>query len=104
VRPNGGNIEVTAAHGTEDDDVINIQLQYNPQAPTEPDLWTGSFHLISLHSSIEQIASDAKNIKDFLNFMARYITNKQINSNKANDLEEFKGMGDFIWNFISSVY
>jgi len=36
--------------------------------------------------------------------MARYITNKQVNSNKVNDLEEFKGMGDSIWNFISSVY
>ena len=36
--------------------------------------------------------------------MARYITNKQVNSNKANNLEEFKGMGDSIWNFISLVY
>ena len=38
VRPNGGNSKATAAHGTEDNDVINIQLQYNPQAPTELDL------------------------------------------------------------------
>ena len=36
--------------------------------------------------------------------MARYITNKQVNSNKANDLEEFKSMGNSIWNFISLVY
>jgi len=91
-------------HGTEDDDVINIQLQYNPQAPTEPDLWSSSFHPISLHGLIEQIASDAKNIKNSLNFMARYITNKQVNSNKANNLEEFKDIGDSIWNFISLVY
>ena len=103
-RPNGRNSKATVAHGTEDNDVINIQLQYDPQAPTEPDLWSGSFHPISLHGLIEQIASDAKNIKDSLNFMARYITNKQVNSNKANGLEEFKGMGDSIWNFISSVY
>ena len=104
MRPNGRNSEATAAHGTEDNDVINIQLQYDLQAPTEPDLWSGSFHPILLHGSIEQIASDTKNIKDSLNFMARYITNKQVNSNKANNLEEFKGMGDSIWNFISSVY
>jgi len=103
-RPNSRNSKATAAHGTEDNDVINIQLQYDPQAPTKLDLWSGSFHPISLYGSIEQIASDAKNIKDSLNFMARYITNKQVNSNKANSLEEFKGMGDSIWNFISSVY
>ena len=36
--------------------------------------------------------------------MARYITNKQVSSNKANDLKEFKSMKDSIWNFISLVY
>ena len=36
--------------------------------------------------------------------MARYITNKQINNVTANDLKDFKGMGDVIWKFISSVY
>ena len=103
-RIKGRNIETTTAHGTEDEGVINIQLQYDPQALTEPELWSGLFHPISLHSLIEQIASNIKNIKDSLNFMERYITNKQVNSNKANDLEEFKGMGDSIWNFISLVY
>ena len=36
--------------------------------------------------------------------MARYITNKQINNVTANDLKDFKGMGDVIWKFISLVY
>ena len=36
--------------------------------------------------------------------MARYISNKKINSNKANDLPDFDSMGNFIWNFISAVY
>ena len=36
--------------------------------------------------------------------MARYITNKHVSSNKANNLKEFKGIGDSIWNFISLVY
>ena len=89
---------------TEDDIVINIQLLYDPQAPTKPDLWSGNFHPISLHGSIEQIASDVKNIKDSLNFMARYISNKKINPSKTNELEDFNGMSDFIWNFISLVY
>jgi len=88
----------------EDNNVINIQLPYNPHAPTEPELWDGSFHPISLHGSIEHLASDAKNIKDSLNFMAKYISNKQINSSKANEVREFNSIGKTIWNLISSVY
>ena len=72
--------------------------------PTELELWSGNFHLISLYGSIEQIVLDTKNIKDSLNFMARYISNKKVNSNKANDLLDFDGIGDSIWNFISAVY
>ena len=87
-----------------DNIVINIQLPYNSQAPTEPDLWSGNFYPISLHSLIEYIALDTKNIKDSLNFIARYIANKQINSSKTNDLEDFNGIRESIWNFISSVY
>ena len=51
-----------------------------------------------------QIASDTKSIKDSLNFMARYIANKKVNSSKANGLLDFDGIGDSIWNFISSIY
>jgi len=91
-------------HAPHKDDVINIQLPYNFQAPTEPELWSGSFHSISLHSSIEHFTSDFKNIKVILNFLAKYIQNKQINSGKGNDLNDFDGMGDAIWNFISVVY
>jgi len=57
-----------------------------------------------LHGLIEHIASDSKNIKDLLNFMAKYISNKQVNSLKSNDLEDFHSIGEAVWNFISSVY
>jgi len=87
-----------------DDTVINIQLQYDLNAPTEYDLWDGSFHSILLHSSIEHIALDSKNIKNSLNFMAKYIANKQVNPAKSNDLEDFKSIGEVIWNLISLVY
>ena len=53
---------------------------------------------------MKYITSDAKNIKDSLNFIARYIANKQVNSSKANDLEDFNNIGEFIWDFISLVY
>jgi len=92
------------ALGDDDDNIINIQLPYDPNIPTELDLWSGNFHLISLHGSIKQIALDAKNIKDSLNFMARYISNKKVNPKTANDFKDFEGMSDVVWNFISSVY
>ena len=100
----GGINEATPAHGQHEEDVINVQIPYDIDAPTEPELWSGSFHPISLHGSIEHFASDAKNIKVTLNFLAKYIQNKQVNGFSANNLKDFDGMGDAIWNFISSVY
>ena len=84
------------AHSQHEEEVINIQLPYDPQTPTKPDLWSGSFHPISLHSSIEHFASDSKSIKVSLNFLAKYIRNKQVNSNMINDLADFNSMGDAI--------
>jgi len=95
-------------HGTasqiDNNNIINIQLPYDPNTLTKPDFWSSNFHLISLHGSIEQIASGTKSIKNSLNFMARYISNKKINPSKTNDLSDFDSIGDSIWNFISSVY
>ena len=70
----------------------------------KPNLWDSSFHPISLHGSIKYIVLDAKNIKNSLNFMTMYITNKQIDSLKANNLDDFIGISKVVWNFISSVY
>ena len=53
---------------------------------------------------MEHLASDAKNIKDSLLFMDKYIGNKQIDLVKSNKLEDFKGIREAIWSFISSVY
>ena len=98
------NNEAIPLQITHEDEVINVQLPYDPQAPTKPELWSRLFHPISLHSSIKHFASDTKNIKVTLNFLAKYIQGKQVNGNKVNDLDDFDGMGDAIWNFISSVY
>ena len=75
-RPLGGNNEVNPTHGRHEEDVINVQIPYDPNAPAEPELWSGSFHPISLHGSMEHFASDSKNIKVTLNFLAKYILNK----------------------------
>jgi len=96
--------EAPPTHFQHEEEVINIQLPYDPQAPTEPDLWSGSFHPIFLYGSIKHFASDSKSIKVSLDFLAKYIRNKQVNGNRINDLADFDGMGDAIWNFISLVY
>jgi len=85
-----------AAPSDEDDNVINIQLPYDPNAPTEPDLWSSNFHPISLHSSIKHIALDTKSIKDSLNFIVKYISNKKVNPKNTNDLKDFDGIGDSV--------
>ena len=36
--------------------------------------------------------------------VATTITNKQVNSFKLNDLEDFNSISEAIWNLISSVY
>jgi len=53
---------------------------------------------------MEYLASDTKNIKNSLNFMAKYIANKQVNPVKSNELEDFNGIGEVVWNFISFIY
>ena len=104
MRPLHVHNKTTPTHSQHKEETINIQLPYDPQAPTKPELWSGSFHPISLHGSIEHFASDSKSIKVTLDFLAKYIRNKKANNNKINDLTNFDGMGDAIWNFISLVY
>ena len=36
--------------------------------------------------------------------MAKYISSKQVQSFKANDLDDLDGIDDAVWMFISSVY
>jgi len=36
--------------------------------------------------------------------LAKYIQNKNVNDVKVNDLIDFDGIGDAIWNFILAVY
>ena len=70
----------------------------------EPKLWDGNFHPISLHSSIEYFSSNSKNIKKSLNHLAKYIGNKSIDMNKANDIEDLKSIGEVVWNLVASIY
>jgi len=87
-----------------DDDDINIQLLYNSNVPMESELWNKSFYPISLYRSLKYLVSDAKNIKDSLNSVARYISNKKIDPKCSNNIQDFKSIGEAVWNLISTVY
>ena len=95
MRLTSGNNEAPLTHVSNEKSIINIQLSYNLNTSMEPNLWSGLFHLISLYSSIEHFVSDAKNIKVILDFIVKYIANKQVNS-RANVLNDFNSMGDVI--------
>jgi len=49
--------------------------------------------VVSLHGSMEHLASDALNIKEWLFRMHKYIIGKSIEGNNANEVENFKSMG-----------
>ena len=42
---------------------------------------------------MEYLASDAKNIKESLSRMQKYILGKSIKSDKANNIKDLEGMG-----------
>ena len=47
---------------------------------------------------------DSKNIKKSLNCLAKYISNKNIDTNKANNVKDLKGIDTVAWNLILSIY
>jgi len=76
--------------------VFNIQLQYNINQALDSVSWNGNFWAISLHRSIEYLASDIKNIKESLGRMQKYILSKAIESDKANNIKDLKGVSKVV--------
>ena len=62
-------------------------MPYDPDYPIKPELWDGNFHSISLHGLLEYLPSDLKNIKKSLNYLAKYIKNKRINTIRINGVD-----------------
>ena len=84
--------------------VVNIQLNYDINQALDPESQDGKFHAILLHSSMEHLVSDIKNIKDSLSRMCKYILGKSINDDKANNIKNLEGVGKVAWEFISTIY
>ena len=86
------------------ENVFNIQLNYDPNQALNPEFWDSNFHVVSLHSFMEHLASDALNVKEFLIRMKKYISGKSIDSVKANEVQDLIGMGKALCEFINVVY
>ena len=103
-KPWGEGVVNVSTNMCSSQEVINIQLPYDVNQVTEQDSWDGNFHPISLHSTLKHPLSDSKNIKEPLRCITKYIKNKDIEPNKANNVLDLKGIGEAAWNFISALY
>ena len=83
---------------------FNIQLQYDINQALDPESQDGNFWAILLHGSMEHLASNIKNIKESFGKMQKYILSKAIESDKDNNIKDFKDVSKAAWEFISSLY
>ena len=84
--------------------IINIQLNYDINQALNQDFWDGDFRAILLYGAMEHLASDIKNIKESLIRMKKYIQDKLIEDNKANNIKDLKDVSKVAWKFISFLY
>jgi len=82
--------------------IINIQLPYDPNQPTEKDLCDGNFQTISLHSLLEHLPSDFKYIKESLTCIAKYIR-ENANTSITSEIVEEIIKKNYIFNNIVLV-
>ena len=76
--------------------MFNVQLPYDIDQALDPKSWDGNFHAISLHGSMEHLVSDIKHIKESLRRMQKYILNKSIKGDKANNIKNLEGVGEVV--------
>ena len=88
----------------DNDNIINIQLPYDPNRPMEPKLWDSNFHPVLLYRLLKHLTSNAENIKKSLACMTIYIKHKKIETSKSNDIKNFKDIDKVAWELISSIY
>ena len=84
--------------------MFNIELNYDINQALDPESWDSDFHVISLHRSIEHLVSDIKNIKDSLYRIGKYIKDKSIIKNNSNDIKYLDSISKVAWEFLSAFY
>jgi len=88
---------------TSNNNVFNVNLNYDIDQALDPEEWDGEFHVTSLHRAMKHVALDVKNIKNSLYRMGKYIRGKAINDN-PNNCKDLEVIGKELWEFLSSIY
>ena len=83
---------------------MNVLILYNINQLVEPNTWDGEAYLISIFGTIEFLEIDFKNMSTSLLHMTNFIRNRDVESNKVNDVNQLQGFGQIVWEFISSIY
>ena len=89
---------------TNNNNVFNIQLNYNINQALDPESWDSNFQAILLYESIEHLTSDIKNIKESLGRIQKYIISKAIKDNKANSIKDLEDVSKVAQGFILFLY
>ena len=92
-----------ASSPTPDNNVFNINLNYDIDQALNPEEWDGEFHATLLHRAMKHVALDIKNIKDSLQRMGKYIRGKAIDNN-PNNCKDLEDIDKALWKFLSSIY
>jgi len=104
IRPQHVNNEGLSHSNHMDNNVFNIQSNYNINQTRDLDSWDRNFQAISLHRPLEHLVSDMKNIKESLTRMQKYILNKTIKGSEAKNVKDLKGVLKITWGFILFLY
>ena len=83
---------------------VNVLILYNINQLVEPNTWDGEAYLISIFGTIEFLEIDFKNMSTLLLHMTNFIRNRDVESNKVNDVNQLQGFGQVVWEFILSIY
>jgi len=76
--------EVPTSSTTSNNNMFDIQLNYDVDQALDSEEWDSDFHATSLHRAMEHLASNIKNIKDFLQRIEKYIQDKSTDNNPNN--------------------
>jgi len=63
-----------------------------------------SINLQNWSVGLEHLLSNAKNIKNLMICITKYIENKEIDINKFNKVSKLRNIGKAIWKLISAIY
>jgi len=79
-----------ASEPTPNNNMFNVNLNYDINQALDLEEWNSEFHATLLHGVMKHVVSDIKNIKNSLHRIGKYIRSKAINDNPNNykNLEE----------------